>query len=45
MHCSVNDCQRAVTVEEVRKNIVKAARFLSVRFGTVNIPQTSSCVN
>ena len=45
MQCSVNNCQRAVTVEEVRKCIVKAARFPSLRFGTVGLPQTSSCVN
>lgn len=45
MHCSIDNCQRAVTVEEVRKNVVKAARFLGVRFGTVDLSQTSGCVN
>ena len=45
MHCSVDNCQRAVTVEEVRKDIVKAARFLGVCFRTVDLPQTSGCVN
>lgn len=45
MPCSVDNCQRAITVEEVRKHIVKAARFLGVRFGTVDLPQASGCVN
>ena len=45
MHCSVDNCQRAVTVEEVRKNIVKAGRFLGVRFETVDLPQTSRCID
>ena len=45
MHCSVDDCQRAVTVEEIRENTAKAPRFLGVCFGTVDLPQTSRCVD